>query len=138
MDVEETSLERLQKMGRRIAAERDRLGHKQSDVAEACGLTREMWSRYERGLTEISEHALRRFCEMGANRNYLLDGTAIVSEGATREDLQRALELLAAEINKPNPGLNPEELEVLNHYRAAIPDRKRFIMEILRAAKNVT
>ncbi len=49
-DVNPSSL-----VGYRLREERERLGLKQSEIAELAGVSREMWGRYERGALPGSE-----------------------------------------------------------------------------------
>ena len=62
--------------GVRLAAERKRLGLSQKDAAEHCGVRREMWGRYERGIAEPGVAVLEHFYALGANPDVLLGGAA--------------------------------------------------------------
>jgi len=62
--------------GPRLAAERKRLGLSQKDAAERCGVRREMWGRYERGIAEPGVTVLEHFCALGADPGVLLGGAA--------------------------------------------------------------
>lgn len=62
--------------GVRLAAERKRLGLSQKDAAERCGVRREMWGRYERGIAEPGVAVLEHFYALGANPDVLLGGAA--------------------------------------------------------------
>ena len=62
--------------GPRLAAERKRLGLSQKDAAERCGVRREMWGRYERGIAEPGVAVLEHFYALGANPDVLLGGAA--------------------------------------------------------------
>ena len=58
----------------RIREERKRLGLRQEDAAEKCGLSRSMWIRYERGQSVLDGVALRAFGAIGADTAYILTG----------------------------------------------------------------
>ena len=62
--------------GVRLAAERKRLGLSQKDAAERCGVRREMWGRYERGIAEPGVAVLEHFYALSANPDVLLGGAA--------------------------------------------------------------
>ena len=62
--------------GVRLAAERKRLGLSQKDAAERCGVRREMWGRYERGIAEPGVAVLEHFYALCANPDVLLGGAA--------------------------------------------------------------
>ena len=62
--------------GPRLAAERKRLGLSQKDAAERCGVRREMWGRYERGIAEPGVAVLEHFYALGAQPDVLLGGAA--------------------------------------------------------------
>lgn len=61
-------------LGGRFAAERQRLGLLQSQLAEACGVSREMIGRYERGKAVPGGEVLFSFAELGADVQYVLTG----------------------------------------------------------------
>jgi transcriptional regulator with XRE-family HTH domain len=58
----------------RIAEERDRLGFTQEQIANACGVSRVMWGKYERGLAAMGGEYLFAFAAQGADINYILTG----------------------------------------------------------------
>ena len=62
--------------GVRLAAERKRLGLSQKDAAERCGVRREMWGRYERGIAEPGVAVLEHFYALSANPDVLLGWAA--------------------------------------------------------------
>jgi transcriptional regulator with XRE-family HTH domain len=62
-------------IGLRIADERDRLGWQtQEEAGMNCGVTREMWGKYERGANEMGKRSLDKFVSAGADLDYLLTG----------------------------------------------------------------
>lgn len=60
--------------GDRLKIERERLGLSQSDAAEACGVRREMWGKYERGTATPGCSVLERFSAHGGDVLYVLVG----------------------------------------------------------------
>lgn len=62
--------------GLRLAAERKRLGLSQKEAADRCGVRREMWGRYERGMAEPGVSVLEHFYALGASPDVLLGGAA--------------------------------------------------------------
>lgn len=70
----------------RLKEERLRLGLSQQDAADACGVSREMWGKYERGKGVPGGEVLFSFASRGADINYILTGMRVavpaVSEGS--------------------------------------------------------
>lgn len=60
--------------GPRIADERARLGLTQDQAGEKCGVSREMWGKYERGKAAMGTEVLSRFARAGADALYVLTG----------------------------------------------------------------
>lgn len=54
--------------------ERKRLRLNQAEVAEKCGVSREIWGRYERGLTAPGGEVLHAFAQLGADMQYVFTG----------------------------------------------------------------
>lgn len=54
--------------------ERVRLGLKQADAAELCGVSREIWGRYERGAAVPGGEVLFSFANAGADVQFVLTG----------------------------------------------------------------
>jgi transcriptional regulator with XRE-family HTH domain len=61
-------------IGTRIKSVRDDLGLSQGDMAAACGVSREMWGRYERGVAVPSAEVLARAAMHGADAVFVLTG----------------------------------------------------------------
>lgn len=59
----------------RLRSERERLGFTQNDVSGICGISREMWGKYERGVAIPGGEVLAAFAKAGANIQYILTGT---------------------------------------------------------------
>ena len=60
--------------GERIRTERKRLGLSQADAGSVCGVTRETWGKYERGVFEMGAAAFRAFVSAGADADYITTG----------------------------------------------------------------
>ncbi len=58
----------------RIREERKRLGLSQAQAAHLCGVVRETWGKYERGVFELGGAALRAFVDAGADADYVVTG----------------------------------------------------------------
>lgn len=54
--------------------ERKRLGLSQAEAAEKCGVSREIWGKYERGITMPGSEALYAFAHSGADMQYVFTG----------------------------------------------------------------
>jgi len=58
----------------RMKEERVRLGLKQAEAADLCGVSREIWGRYERGATVPGGDVLFSFAQAGADIQFILTG----------------------------------------------------------------
>lgn len=58
----------------RLYEERKRLGISQASAAQACGVSREMWGKYERGLAYPGCDIIEKFASCGADITYILTG----------------------------------------------------------------
>jgi len=76
---------------RRLLKERQRLHITQAKAAEICGVTREMWSKYERAEVGMRIDVLARFASAGADICEI-----IVGENALRPLVSYETELLEA------------------------------------------
>lgn len=79
----------------RFKSERARLSLKQADAAALCGVSREMWGKYERGVAVPGGDLLAAFAKIGANMQFILTGE---SSGVT---------------------LSRDEMELIQNYRQA-------------------
>lgn len=61
----------------RVRAERKRLGLTQAEAAQVCGVARETWGKYERGVFELGGAAFRAFVNAGADADYITTGHSI-------------------------------------------------------------
>lgn len=57
-----------------LKEERKRLGLSQADVASQCGVSREIWGKYERGSAVPGGDVLKAFAVLGADVQYVLTG----------------------------------------------------------------
>ena len=69
----------------RLVDERKRLGLTQAAAGEACGVSREMWSRYEKGKASMGSDVLALFAAAGADANYILTGERAASQPANMQ-----------------------------------------------------
>lgn len=99
----------------RLKNERKRLGFNQASIAELCGISREIWGKYERGAAVPGGHVLCSFAFNGANIQYILTG----------EDSGGVM-------------LTRDELELVNHFRAAPIAIKAAAMAALTAGNSVS
>lgn len=88
----------------RMKEERIRLGLKQASAAELCGVSREIWGRYERGVAVPGGEVLFSFAKAGADIQFVLTGKHSVgaemeASSSTQIDvkrLERITEMLEA------------------------------------------
>lgn len=60
----------------RLAKERRKLGMQQKDAAEIADVSRDMWGRYERGVSMPAAVVLAKFASAGADVRFVLDGVS--------------------------------------------------------------
>lgn len=80
----------------RLKKERKRLSLKQDEAAQICGVSREMWSKYERGIAVPGGDVWVAFALAGANVQFILTGAS-----------------------SSNVVLSPDESELVQYYRQA-------------------
>lgn len=93
----------------RLQEERKRLGLSQDAAGTACGVSREMWGKYERGKAAIAAEALACFSKAGANIEYVLTG------------------------ERAPTSLTPDEQVLLDGYRALDPTTRRRMLAFMLA-----
>ncbi len=92
----------------RIKEERKRLGYKKQDeIADACGISRESWGKYERGLTMPSGEVLLALANLNMDIQYVLTGKSY------------------------SRGMNPQEQMVLSAWHQASASTQKEVMAIL-------
>lgn len=92
----------------RLKSERKRLRRTQGEIAADCGISREVWCRYERGVTLPGTKLLQAFVKAGANPEFLLTGE--ITQICLSSDEKRLLELF----RKSPQGMQEAALRVLN------------------------
>ncbi|WP_218580328.1 helix-turn-helix domain-containing protein [Pseudomonas sp. J380] len=86
----------------RMKEERVRLGLKQASAAQLCGVSREIWGRYERGASAPGGDVLFSFAAAGADVQFILTGkrqdedSALIDVGR----LERITEMLEVAANQ--------------------------------------
>lgn len=58
----------------RLKSERIRLGLTQAEIASKCGVSREMWGKYERGVALAGSEVLFSLSAIGVDIGYLFSG----------------------------------------------------------------
>jgi transcriptional regulator with XRE-family HTH domain len=113
----------ISQIGVRLEEERKRLGLKSQQAAgDACGVSREIWGKYERGIVMPGGEVLFSFAAAGADVQYILTG--IRSNMATEQHSGYAV-------------LNPRETMLLDNYRHIADEEDKRCVErtALLAAK---
>lgn len=104
--------------GNRLKEERKKLGLNQAEIAKKCGVSREMWGKWERGENKPSSEKLFSFEQIGIDVQYVMHGR----RGET--------------VALPPDSLSPEEKELLALFReTAAADREMILMVARRAEK---
>ncbi|MCR3679658.1 MULTISPECIES: helix-turn-helix domain-containing protein [Citrobacter] len=70
----------------RLKNERKRLGFNQASIAELCGISREIWGKYERGAAVPGGNVLCSFALNGANVQFILTGQESGGVALTRDE----------------------------------------------------
>lgn len=96
-------------IGERLKSERKRLRRTQGEIAADCGISREVWCRYERGVTLPGTKLLQAFVKAGANPEFLLTGE--ITQTRLSSDEKRMLELY----RKSPQDIQEAALRVLNY-----------------------
>lgn len=82
----------------RVAEERKRLGLSQEAAGQTCGVSREMWGKYERGKAVMGTEVLALFAVAGADVLYILTGQRQgqgIGESAVHRAVLDAVDLLS-------------------------------------------
>jgi len=90
----------------RIREERERLGLTQAEAGERCGVSREIWGKYERGKATPGGEVLFSFAQIGGDIQYIFTG-------------QRSVGVLP-----------PRESALLDNYRNSDEEGKRTIESV--------
>jgi len=108
----------------RFKNERKRLGWSQQKAADAIGVRREMWAKYEAG-AEPGADALSAMQRAGFDVDYVLTGTTEAESLAQRDALHEA-----GGIPKARRDGNNAEAVLLSAYRASKPDDRQALLHM--------
>lgn len=117
----------------RISLERKRLGKKQKMIAELCGSSREMWSRYERGTYPMPGNVLRSFIDQGADGLFLRTGVrleAVNKPTSAQADTVSGLDMTASKVQVE---LASDEYALVLAYRAATSEWREVFFDLVHA-----
>lgn len=67
-------MENYSLFGNRLKEQRKKLGLKQSEAAEKCGVSREIWGKWERGENKPTSEKLFSFEKIGIDVQYVMHG----------------------------------------------------------------
>ncbi|WP_133598678.1 helix-turn-helix domain-containing protein [Tepidicella xavieri] len=120
----------------RLSEERKRLGLTQAAAAEICGVSREMWGKYERGAASPGCDVVAKFAAAGADVTYILTGRRErpASELTDRARLLAAIEAIEAGLgDKRLPPAKKAEAILLAYELLAEPAASRDnVVELIR------
>lgn len=112
-----------------LKAERKRLGFSQADAAEKCGVSREIWGRYERGVVVPGGEVLKALADLGADVQYILTGSPAGSNTSAPTHL-------TPDRSAPTDLPSDEQL-LLESYRGLAPaERKALLAELLTGGQS--
>mgnify|MGYP002738462283 CR=1 FL=1 len=114
--------------GERLRSERERLGLTQQAMADAAGVRREMWSKYERGVAVPGGDVFEALAGLRVDLMFVLTGDYLSVAQA---------KAVAGISNSPtSANLPPDEQLLLEAYRGmAAPARKELLAELLTGGK---
>ena len=69
----------------RLKTERTRLGLTQTEIASKCGISREMWGKYERGVAMPGSEVLFSLAATGVDIGYLFSGEKVNKDLTAQE-----------------------------------------------------
>lgn len=69
----------------RLKNERTRLGLTQTEIASKCGISREMWGKYERGVALAGSEVLFSLAAVGVDIGYLFSGEKVNKDLTNQE-----------------------------------------------------
>lgn len=98
--------------GARLRAETKRLGLNQATAGKLCGVSREMWGKYERGESIPGGEVLFAFASAGANLHFIATGHSFVVEQAA------------------GYAITPEKEKLLENYEHCSEEDKRAIRRL--------
>ena len=107
---------------RHLRMAREARGLSQEQLADALGITQQMYSGYEQGKHDPKSFLVREICEvLGVSGSYLL--------GVSDADNQFTEELGACRVS-----LMPDELQLVLDFRACSPEMKRVVVATAKTA----
>ncbi|MCW8199279.1 XRE family transcriptional regulator [Verminephrobacter aporrectodeae subsp. tuberculatae] len=99
----------FESLGIRLREVRKGLGKNQDEMAASCGVSREMWGKYERGIAMPGGEVLAKISLGGADVTYILTG-------------------------QPAAGaLSQDEAQLVTAFRASSPARQACMLEVSEA-----
>jgi len=114
--------------GGRVREERKRLGLSQAEAAQLCGVVRETWGKYERGVFELGGAALRAFVEAGADADYIVTGfRSQVFEAMAEQSMPAHMQ----------PGDKGQEAALLCHWRSLPPALRARVSDLAEVLANL-
>lgn len=136
--------------GSRITEERTHAKLSQAQAAQRCGVSREMWGKYERGIASPGAEVLARLSEAGMDVLYILTSQRLSAARETEGSYMiRAAAEREARGEPPIPGLvealqgladtdrriaaRADSMALVNHYLSALDDEAyQAALEMLR------
>lgn len=114
--------------GERLRSERERLGLTQQAMADAAGVRREMWSKYERGVAVPGGDVFEALADLHVDLMFVLTGDYLSVAQA---------KAVAGISNVPTSAyLPPDEQLLLEAYRSlTAPARRTLLAELLTGGK---
>ena len=106
-----------------LEEERKRLGLSQAEAGHVCGVSREMWGKYERDQATPGADVLEAFAAAGADVNYILSGR--ITETQHEEPHQVRQDVLPY-------GLSADEAALLAAYREIDPAARATLQNLLK------
>lgn len=98
----------------RVKSERIRLGLNQAEAADICGVSREMWGKYERGVAVPGGEVLFSFAAAGADIQHILTGA---NAGARSDDqAHQTNQAEAGLVQSPSDEFHASELVMVPRY----------------------
>lgn len=92
----------------RLKEERKRLKLTQGDIADICGISREMWGKYERGIAIPGGEVLASLAMAGINIQYILTGVK-----ANQKEK-----------------ISPEKRELMDTFDEMTPQQQKALLEV--------
>lgn len=133
-------------LGSRLRTARKALPRKQDEMAAICGVSREMWGKYERGVAIPGGEVLAKVAATGVDVLYILTGThsamqaqdalsdvrtataAAVELGGTAHQQAQTQEAVFNQLRVPAPTpLTPRERALLDNYKHSDEAGKKII-----------